>query len=86
MLACMTSKGQVTLPKNIRDKLKLKAGDRLDFQEMPDGSVVMRAVNLSVFDLIGLLAKPGQKPVTVEEMNEGIAQAVVERYERSLEK
>lgn len=83
MLASMTSKGQVTVPKDIRDRLKLKAGDRVDFQEMPDGSVVMRAANLSALDIIGILARPGQKPVSVEEMNEGIAEAIRERYERS---
>ena len=86
MQATMTSKGQVTLPKNVRERLRLKTGDKLDFRELPDGSFVMRAANLSVFDLIGILAKPGQKPVSVEEMDEGIAQAVTERYERSFRK
>lgn len=83
MRATMTSKGQVTLPKDIRDKLKLKAGDSLDFRQMPDGSVIMRAANRSVFDLVGLLARPGQQPVSVEEMDEAIGRAVSEEYQRS---
>ena len=39
MLATLTSKGQVTLPKPIRDKLGLKAGSKLDFELLPDGTV-----------------------------------------------
>lgn len=40
--ATLTSKGQTTIPKAIRDSLSLKAGDRMTFTLMPDATVVMR--------------------------------------------
>ena len=38
----MTSKGQTTIPKEIRDRLGMKAGDRMTFTLMPNGMVIMR--------------------------------------------
>jgi len=81
--ATITSKGQVTLPKDVRDRLNLKAGDRLSIEVMPDGTFTARPAPRSVMDIIGILVRPGQKPLTVEEMNEAIGKAVVERYNRS---
>jgi hypothetical protein len=48
----------------------------------PDGSVTLVAANLSVRQLRGILPRP-ERPATIEEMNEAIADAVVERYLRS---
>ena len=61
--ATLTSKGQITIPKEIRDSLGLKPGDRMTFTQMPDGTVVMRVKSKSVMDLAGLLRKKGRKPV-----------------------
>jgi AbrB family looped-hinge helix DNA binding protein len=41
----MTSKGQTTVPKAIRESLRLKRGDRITFTPMPDGTVLMRVKN-----------------------------------------
>jgi antitoxin PrlF len=49
--ATLTSKGQTTIPKPIRDHLGIKAGDRMTFTLMPDGVVVMRVKNKHVSDL-----------------------------------
>jgi AbrB family looped-hinge helix DNA binding protein len=62
----LTSKGQTTIPKAIRDSLKMKTGDRITFTLMPDGVVLMRVKNKRVADLAGLLHKKGRKPVPVE--------------------
>ena len=51
--ATLTSKGQTTIPKQIRDSLGMKAGDRLTFTLMPDGIVLMRVKNKSVMNLAG---------------------------------
>jgi antitoxin PrlF len=64
--ATLTSKGQTTIPKEIRDNLRLKVGDRLTFTLMPDGVVVMRVKNKRVSDLAGLLHRKGRKPVPVK--------------------
>ena len=70
--ATITGKGQVTIPKEIRDHLKVKAGDRIDFIVGRDGNVVVRAGTLHVGDLKGMLRKPGRRPVSIEEMDEAV--------------
>ena len=67
--ATLTSKGQTTIPKQIRDGLGMKAGDRLTFTLMADGVVLMRVKNKSVMDLAGSLHKKGRKPVPIEQLS-----------------
>jgi AbrB family looped-hinge helix DNA binding protein len=62
----LTSKGQTTIPKPIRDGLGMKAGDRMSFTLMPDGVVVMRVKNKRMSGLGGLLYKKGRKPLPLE--------------------
>ena len=81
-VSTLTSKGQTTIQKDIRDRLGLKPGDKIKFMVNPDGSVTLVAANLSVRQLRGILPRP-ERPATIEEMNEAIAAAVVERYLRS---
>ena len=64
--ATLTSKGQTTIPKPIRDSLRMKPGDKMSFTLMPDGVVIMRVKNRQVSDLAGLLYKKGRKPVPIE--------------------
>lgn len=63
--ATLTSKGQTTIPKAIRDSLRMKPGDRMTFTLMPDGVVLMRVKNKHVSGLAGLLHKKGRRPVPV---------------------
>ena len=65
----LTSKGQTTVPKAIRESLRLKSGDRITFTLMPDGTVLMRVKNKSVMGLAGRLRRRGRKPVPVEELS-----------------
>lgn len=67
----ITSKGQTTIPKAIREQLGLKAGDKIRFFSRPDGQVVMLPV-VPATRLRGLRRRPGP-PVTLEEMDEAIA-------------
>ena len=67
--ATLTSKGQTTIPKEIRDSLSMKAGDRMTFTLMPDGTVVMRVKTKSVTELAGVLHKKGRKPLPVEQLS-----------------
>ena len=67
--ATLTSKGQLTVPKAIRDLLRLGTGDRVDFVVQDDGSVVLRPATVHVRELRGFLHRKGLKPVSVEEMN-----------------
>jgi antitoxin PrlF len=65
----MTSKGQTTIPKRLRDKLAMKYGDRLTFTLMPDGAVLMRVKTESVLALAGVLRRKGRKPVPIEQLS-----------------
>ncbi len=72
MLATLTSKGQLTLPKDIRDQLGLKAGSRLDFHVNAEGWLLARPVTNTALGLAGLLKRPGQTAVSVDAMNEAV--------------
>ena len=67
--ATITSKGQLTLPKAIRDLLRLGEGDRVDFLVKDDGTVVLRPATVDVRDLRGMLHRKGLRPLTVDQMN-----------------
>ena len=67
--ATLTSKGQTTIPKEIRDALGLQPGDRMTFTLMPDKTVVMRVKTKSVMDLASLLRKKGRKPVAIARLS-----------------
>ena len=72
--ATLTSKGQITLPKSIRDHLHVDAGDRLEFAIQADGSVRIEAPRSRLSELQGMLRRPGRRPVSVEEMRRAIEQ------------
>lgn len=58
----LTSKGQTTIPKEIRERLGMQAGDRMTFTLLPEGVVLMRVKNRSVMSLAGALHRKGRKP------------------------
>jgi AbrB family looped-hinge helix DNA binding protein len=65
----LTSKGQTTIPKSIRDKLAMKSGDRMTFTLMPDGTVLMRVKNKSILDLAGALRRRGRRPLPIGQLS-----------------
>jgi len=67
----VTSKGQTTIPKRIRDRLNLKAGDRVEFVVEEDGKVVLVPATVRIAELRGILPRP-KKPVSLEVMEEAI--------------
>jgi AbrB family looped-hinge helix DNA binding protein len=73
MFATLTSKGQVTLPKEIRDRLSLDAGAILDFQIQADNTITARHVQPDARRLRGLLESPHRVPLTVEQMDEAVS-------------
>jgi AbrB family looped-hinge helix DNA binding protein len=81
MNATITVKGQTTIPKAIREHLGLKAGDRVKFFIHPDGTVVLLPT-VPASALRGALKRPGQRPVSLEEM-EAIASGSAERHLRN---
>jgi AbrB family looped-hinge helix DNA binding protein len=76
--ATITSKGQITIPKAVREHLRVEAGDRLDFIVTADGEVLVRPARRDIHELRGLLQKP-RKAVTVEEIDQAIRLHLRER-------
>ena len=73
--ATLTSKGQLTLPKKIRELLKLEPGDTVEFVVAEDGTVRVRAGSYDVRELRGMLKRAGRKLVSLEDMDAAIGSA-----------
>ena len=71
MRSTLTTKGQLTLPAELRRKLHLQAGDQVDFVLRADGRIEMIPLQQSIDDLKGILPPPA-KPVSLEEMQRAI--------------
>jgi antitoxin PrlF len=67
----MTSRGQITIPVQVRVALGLKAGDHVEFVELETGEFAIVAANAPVRRLKGLISKP-TKPVSIQEMNQSL--------------
>ena len=83
MLASMTDKGQVTVPKDIRDRLGIAAGSKLDLEVQDDGTIRVRVLVRGAGNLFGIVRRPGMTPQSIDAMDEGIAAAVKARNRRS---
>jgi len=77
----MTSKGQITVPKDVRMKLNLKPGDRVRFVIEADGRVRLWPAKRDISELVGVLPKP-RRALSIEEMDEAIGRAVAEKFAR----
>jgi antitoxin PrlF len=67
--ATLTSKGQMVIPKSIREQLDLKSGDTIDFIIQENGDILLRPSAQKVQKLKGMLHRSGRKPVSIEDMN-----------------
>ena len=72
--ATLTSKGQVTIPKKIRDYLRLDTGSKVDFVIDENGDVKVIPLTIPVTALSGILHRPGMKAATTEDMEQAIAE------------
>ena len=66
--ATVTSKGQITIPADIRKALGLGAGERVVFTRLDDGTTIMRAKTRSIMDLRGMLKPARRRKVAIDEM------------------
>jgi antitoxin PrlF len=76
-LSTVTSKGQITLPKEVREHLHIGEGDRVDFQIEKDGSVRLTPVSGSVRDLYGCLRRADVPSPSLEDLEEALLEALV---------
>lgn len=83
--AVVTGKGQVTIPKEIRENLGVRPGGKLRFSVEEDGRVTVDRWGSRLSDLVGILGKP-KRSATLEEMDEAIRQGAVNRFLRAVGK
>jgi AbrB family looped-hinge helix DNA binding protein len=79
MLSTVTDKGQITLPKALRDRLGIRPGSKVEFALQSDDSVRLRVLARGSAGLFGLLAAPGEPARSIEDIDAGIAAAVARR-------
>ena len=78
MQSTMTSKGQITVPKAVRERLHLNPGDKIEFLVDEDGTVRVIPVTASLRNLKGMVPKP-DRVVSVEEMEAAIEKSASDR-------
>ena len=81
----ITSKGQITIPVDLREALGIKVGDKIRFTRKGDDILIQRKKKYTLEDLMNVVPRSKIK-LTIKQMDEAIAEAVVARYERSLPK
>lgn len=79
MLSTVTDKGQVTLPKAIRDQLGIQPGTRIDFEVMGDLTLQARVLKRGSAGLFALLQQPGEKARSLEQIDAAIAASASSR-------
>jgi AbrB family looped-hinge helix DNA binding protein len=74
-VSTLTSKGQVTIPKNVRERLHLRTGDKLDFRVEEDGTIRVYPISRKVSEVFGLLAEKAGRAYTAEETRKKLRRA-----------
>lgn len=82
-ISTLTTKGQLTIPKSVRERLSWQSGDRLDVSVDDRGRMIVDIAAGDFRRLRGLLHRPGQEPLSVEAMNEAIGRHHAEGFEGS---
>jgi len=80
VLATLTTKGQVTIPKIIRESLKLNAGDKIEIIVTEKREAIIRPVSKKVDDIFCKLHKPGRKAVSLEAMDDAIRNRMRDKF------
>ncbi|MGB5687350.1 MAG: AbrB/MazE/SpoVT family DNA-binding domain-containing protein [Candidatus Electrothrix sp.] len=79
-VATLTTKGQVTIPKKIRELLQLHSGDKIEIIVTEKREAVIRPISKKVDDVFCRLHQPGQKAVSVDEMNKAVTRKLKEKF------
>ncbi len=80
--ATITSKGQTTIPKDVRDRLALRPGDRVEFVVRDDGTALVVPAKSRLSDLKGCLPPP-ERALTLEQLDDAVGAAVIARSRRT---
>lgn len=77
--ATLTSKGQITIPKAVRNALRLRSGDRVQFTLQGRNEAAIRPITKSVDEVFGCLHRPGRRAMSVRDIDRAIVSAVKAR-------
>ncbi|SER19753.1 looped-hinge helix DNA binding domain-containing protein, AbrB family [Nitrosomonas sp. Nm51] len=80
-LTTLTSKGRVTIPKQIRESLNLKTGDKIEIVVTEKGEAIIRPVSRKVDDVFCMLHQADRKAVSVKAMNDAVNKHMKVRYQ-----
>ena len=81
--ATVTSKGQVTIPQEVRERLRLRSGRKVRFTIEDEGRAVLTPVHTRLSELAGILGKP-KRTATAEDLDEAVSSAAIARYQRAV--
>ncbi len=79
-LATITTKGQVTIPKTIRDSLKLNAGDKIEIIVKEKKEALIRPVSKKVDEVFCKLQRPGRTPASIEDMDKAVRDRMKDKF------
>lgn len=79
-LATLTSKGQVTIPKQIRESLKLHTGDKIEITVTEKGEAIITPISKKVDDIFCKLHNPDRKAVTLEAIDDAIRNRMQDKF------
>lgn len=81
--ATLTSKGQITVPVEMRNDLRLIPGSKLEFEKQPNGDYLVRRKTIDIRQLRGILKGKTDRVLTVEQMRDAVAAEAAGRLDRS---
>ena len=79
-LATITSKGQITIPKSIRDSLKLHTGDKIQIIATSDREALIKPISKKTDEVFGKLYKADRKAFSTEEIDKIVRQKMKDIY------
>ena len=79
-LATLTTKGQVTIPKKIRESLKLHTGDKIEIIVTENREAIIRPISKKVDDIFCKLHNPDRKTVTLEAIDDAIRNRMKDKF------
>ena len=80
LLSTLTAKGQMTIPKHIREAMRLRPGDKLEIVLNENREAVIRPVAKTIDEVFCKLHKPGRKAATLAEMDEAVTKRMKKRF------
>ena len=80
-VATLTTKGQVSIPKKVRELLKLHTGDKIEIIVTEKREAIIRPISKKVDDIFCKLHKPGRKAVTLDEMDDAIRNRMKDTFQ-----